>query len=93
MARSGCVGAQKNTGKACREPIRGRDAGKCGIFGSARRPAACTSCHVPLPYYCEAPDEVSANWRFGTPSLCPHGCHLMIAELLTGLWTRYDIEA
>jgi hypothetical protein len=59
----------------------------------ARRPAACASCHVPLPYYCEAPDEVSANWRFGTPSLCPHGCHLMIAELLTGLWTRYDIEA
>jgi hypothetical protein len=59
----------------------------------AQRPPQCTECHVPLPYWCEAPDEVSANWRFGTPSECPHGCHLVIAELLASLWTRYDIEA
>jgi hypothetical protein len=58
-----------------------------------RRPAQCTSCHVPLPYWTAAPDEVSANWRFGTPSHCPHGCHLMIAELLTEMWSRYDIDA
>jgi len=59
----------------------------------ARRPAQCTTCHVPLPYWSEAPDEVSANWRFGNPTECPHGCHVVIAELLTGLWSRYDIEA
>lgn len=59
----------------------------------ARRPAQCTTCRVPLPYPCEAPDEVSANWRFGNPTECPHGCHVVIAELLTGLWARYDIEA
>jgi len=57
-----------------------------------RRPAECTTCHVPLPYWSEAPDDVSANWRFGTPTQCPHGCHLVIAELLTGLWCLYDIE-
>jgi hypothetical protein len=58
----------------------------------ALRPSECTLCHVPLPFWQEAPDEVSANWRFGTPSECPHGCHLVIAELLADLWTRYDLE-
>jgi len=57
------------------------------------RPEACTTCHMPLPYWSGAPDEVSANWRFGTPTECPHGCHLVIAELLTNLWTSYDIDA
>lgn len=59
----------------------------------ARRPAQCSSCHIPLPYWSAAPDDVSANWRFGTPSFCPHGCHVVIAELLTEMWSRYDIEA
>ena len=58
----------------------------------ARRPPECTSCHVPLPFWSEAPDEVSANWRFGTPSECPYGCHLIMAELLTSLWSRYDMD-
>jgi hypothetical protein len=57
----------------------------------ARRPARCKLCRVPLPYWHEAPDEVSANWQIGTPSTCPHGCHLVIAELLAHLWTRYDL--
>jgi hypothetical protein len=59
----------------------------------ARRPAQCTSGHVPLPFWSQAPDEVSANWRFGTPSECPHGCHVVIAELLTQLWSLYDMDA
>jgi hypothetical protein len=58
----------------------------------ALRPSECTVCRVPLPFWKEAPDEVSANWRFGTPTECPHGCHLVIAELLADLWTRYDLE-
>lgn len=57
-----------------------------------RRPAACTRCNVPLPYYQRPPDEVSANWFIGTPPECPFGCHLRIAELLAELWTRYDID-
>ena len=56
------------------------------------RPRACTACRVPLPYWRQAPDDVSANWNIAQPVQCPHGCHLVIAELLTRVWTRYDIE-
>jgi hypothetical protein len=52
----------------------------------------CTKCRVPLPYWRKPPDDVSANWNIGTPTNCPNGCHLVIAELLTKLWSRYDIE-
>ena len=55
------------------------------------RPKACARCRVPLPYFRESPDDVSANWAIGTPSDCPHGCHVVIAELLAKLWTRYDM--
>lgn len=58
----------------------------------ALRPPECTVCHVPLPFWREAPDEVSANWQSGTPVPCPHGCHLVIAELLTRLWTGYELD-
>jgi hypothetical protein len=56
------------------------------------RPMRCTTCHMPLPYWRQPPDDVSANWHIGTPTECPQGCHVVIAELLTKLWTRYDIE-
>lgn len=56
------------------------------------RTKKCTQCRVPLPYFRTPPDDVSANWAIGTPSSCPNGCHLVIAELLARLWTRYDIE-
>jgi hypothetical protein len=56
------------------------------------RPAACKTCHVPVPYWRTPPDDVSANWHIGQPVHCPHGCHLVIAELLARLWTRYDVE-
>lgn len=51
----------------------------------------CGRCRVPLPYYRKPPDDVSANWHIGTPTECPNGCHLVIAELLAKLWTRYDL--
>jgi hypothetical protein len=57
----------------------------------ALRPKACARCRVPLPYFRKAPDDVSANWAIGTPSDGPHGCHVVIAELLAKLWTRYDM--
>jgi hypothetical protein len=56
------------------------------------RPRGCTTCRVPLPYWRQAPDDVSANWNIAQPRECPHGCHLVVAELLARLWTRYDIE-
>ncbi len=56
------------------------------------RPAGCAACRVPLPYWRRPPDDVSANWNLGQPTECPHGCHVVVAELLTRLWTRYDIE-
>jgi len=58
----------------------------------ALRPPRCAICTVPLPFRHGPPDEVSANWLIGTPRFCPHGCHLVIAELLLRLWTRYDLE-
>ncbi len=59
----------------------------------ALRSPRCRACHVPLPFRQDAPDEVSANWLIGNPTQCPHGCHLVIAELLAQLWTRYDLQA
>ncbi len=59
---------------------------------AALRPTACKKCRVPLPYWRQAPDDVSANWHIGQPTECPAGCHVVIAELLTRLCTRYDIE-
>jgi hypothetical protein len=56
------------------------------------RPAGCAECPAPLPYWRVPPDDVSANWHIGQPRECPHGCHLVVAELLARLWTRYDIE-
>jgi len=56
------------------------------------RPPECQRCRIPLPYWREPPDDVSANWHIGTPTECPNGCHVLIAELLAKLWTRYDIE-
>ena len=56
-----------------------------------RRPAACAACTVPLPFWQRSPDDVSANWFIGTPRECPNGCHILIAELLAELWTRYDL--
>ena len=55
------------------------------------RPARCRMCRIPLPYYGGAPDEVSANWIIGQPTICPHGCHRVIAEVLARLWTHYDL--
>ena len=57
------------------------------------RPMECRACRAPLPFHRRPPDEVSANWDVGTPAICPHGCHLVFAELLTRLWTRYDLES
>ena len=57
-----------------------------------RRPARCRSCMIPLPYWERPADDVSANWFIGTPHECEHGCHLVIAEILVQLWTRYDID-
>ena len=56
------------------------------------KPKDCRRCTVPLPYYRKPPDEVSANWQIGTPIECPHNCHVVIAEMLARLWTRYDLQ-
>ncbi|HSN19355.1 MAG TPA: hypothetical protein VLS49_01680 [Usitatibacter sp.] len=55
------------------------------------RPAACRACRMPMPYSRMPPDDVSANWHIGTPRECPHGCPLVIAELVTRMWSLYDM--
>jgi hypothetical protein len=46
---------------------------------------------MPLPYLTERPDEVSANWRIGTPAECQYGCHLLISEIAASAWPIYDM--
>ena len=60
-------------------------------FRSLKSPD-CMRCKAPLPYWRRPPDDVSANWNIGTPAECPHRCHLVIAELLARMWSRFDIE-
>jgi hypothetical protein len=54
-------------------------------------PRTCTRCRMPLPYRIERPDDVSANWRIGTPAPCVHGCDVLIAEIAARLWPEYDV--
>ena len=63
-----------------------------GAEFSRLRPAACSMCRMPLPYPVSRPDDVSANWRIGTPSPCASGCDSVIAEIVAGMWTRYDVR-
>jgi len=44
---------------------------------------------MPLPFLIERPDEVSANWRIGTPTTCANGCDAIIAEIAARLWPLY----
>ncbi|HSN22507.1 MAG TPA: hypothetical protein VLS49_17615 [Usitatibacter sp.] len=57
----------------------------------ARRKTDC-QCRMPLPYLIERPDEVSANWRIGTPAPCVNGCDALICEVAATLWPRYDLR-
>ncbi len=52
----------------------------------------CGRCRAPLPYWRKPPDDVSANWNIGTPPKCDRGCDRVVAELVTKLWSRFDIE-
>jgi len=58
-----------------------------------RKSPDCLKCKVPLPFYKEPADDVSANWYIGTPSECPHRCQVIIAEVLANLWPRYNLAA
>ena len=60
-------------------------------FRALRKPQ-CTACSSPLPYWRPPPDDVSANWNVGTPRTCEWGCHLVVAELVTRMWSKYDME-
>src|SRR5687768_5439218 len=56
-----------------------------------KRNSACTACRVPLPFTVKRPDEVSANWRLGTPNPCAYKCDVLLAELGMQFASRYDM--
>lgn len=56
------------------------------------RPHPCSMCRMPLPFPVMRPDEVSANWRIGTPAPCMHGCDGVIAEIAARYWPLYDLH-
>ena len=58
----------------------------------SRKPATCTMCQMPLPYYRDPPDDVSANWHIGTPRDCPELCHTLIAQILAEAWPRFELR-
>lgn len=58
---------------------------------AARRPPGCPTCQMPLAYSVAPADEVSANWRIGTPTECSRKCHHVIAEIYLELAARYDL--
>ena len=47
---------------------------------------------MPLPFPMVRSDEVSANWRIGTPVPCEHGCDSVIAQIVADMWPRYDLH-
>lgn len=51
----------------------------------------CATCQVPLPVFRRPPDDFTANWHIGQAKHCPFKCHLVLAEVQTNLWTRYDL--
>jgi hypothetical protein len=55
------------------------------------QPLECGVCQMPLPYPIEHPDEVSANWRIGTPAACGYGCDVIIVEIAARMWPLYDL--
>lgn len=57
----------------------------------AKRKSGC-QCRMPLPFLIERPDEVSANWRIGTPAACVNGCDALIWEVAAAMWPRYDLH-
>lgn len=56
------------------------------------RPAECDGCQMPLPFRVDPPDDVSANWRIGTPTDCPHDCRVLIAEIVARMWPLFDLR-
>jgi len=59
---------------------------------AVQRTNGCTSCRMPLPFLIERPDEVSANWRIGTPNACAFGCEVAIGEIAARFWPTYDLH-
>jgi len=55
-----------------------------------RRIVEC-GCRMPLPFHIERPDAQSANWRIGTPTPCPKGCDVLLAEIAANHWPKYDL--
>ena len=56
-----------------------------------RKPRECTSCYIPLPYAVDAIDG-EANWELVPPTTCPHGCTLVIEELVREFQHSYDLR-
>jgi hypothetical protein len=63
-----------------------------GELRTTQRTNGCNSCRMPLPYLIERPDDVSANWRIGTPHACTMGCDVAIGEISARLWPQYDLH-
>jgi hypothetical protein len=49
------------------------------------------ACKMPLPFLVDRPDDVSANWRIGTPLPCNAGCDALIAEIVAEMWPKVEL--
>jgi hypothetical protein len=86
------MGDSESTKNTFRPMITGPNMYSLLIREFARvKPAECTRCRVPLPFWGPAPGKEAVYWYMQAPAACPHGCGQLLAKLWAKLTTEYKI--
>jgi hypothetical protein len=56
-----------------------------------RKGAECTACYIQLPYRVDRLDPAAPNWELVLPAACPHGCRMVIEDLMQEYGARYEL--
>ena len=56
-----------------------------------RKPNECAACYIQLPYRVDRRDPATANWELIVPPECPHGCRVVIEDLMQEFANAYDL--
>jgi hypothetical protein len=75
------------------QPISASDLHAMMIAEFAKvRPAGCTTCVVPKPFWGPAPGTDKVYWYMETAAECPHGCRQLIAQIWAKATTDFEID-
>ena len=58
-----------------------------------RKPNDCAACYVQLPYRVDRIDPTAPNWEVLIPPDCPHGCRVVMEDLVQQYGTVYDLAS